>query len=370
MAVVLVGLLAGAVLTQGGTQPAAASHMPRLKGVCPDRIVMQTDWFPEPEHGYTYQLIGAGGTIDKKKGVYSGPIGDTGVELEIRAGGPYIGFQPPVAQMYADEKIFMGYVDTADQVRNSKKLPTVAVMAPLDVGPQILMFDPATYNFKTFADVGKSGVPVLYFEGSAYMDYLLAKGFLTKKQIDGSYDGSPARWVSSGGKVVQQGFATNEPYKYENDIKGWQKPVGFLLVHDSGYRIYQSSLAVRPQTIGRYSECLRRLVPLFQEGLVDYFTKPEPVNNELLRIVKEFASFWTLSAGGNAWAVGQMKRLKIVSNAGNNTVGDFDMARGQKLIDELLPIFKGKRLESYKPNLKAEDILTNRFLDRRIKLPF
>ncbi|MGQ0570145.1 MAG: ABC transporter substrate-binding protein [Armatimonadota bacterium] len=370
LAVVLVGLLAGAVFTQTSSTPAAAAYMTPLKGVCPDRIVVQTDWFPEAEHGYTYQLIGPGGKIDKQKGAYSGPLGDTGVELEIRAGGPYIGFQPPVAQMYADEKILIGYMDTADQARNSKKLPTVAVMAPLDIGPQILMFDPKQYNFKTIADVGKAGATVLFFEGSAYMDYLLAKGFLNKKQIDGSYDGSPARWVSSGGKVVQQGFATNEPYKYENEIKGWQRPVGFLLVHDAGYTIYQSALGVRPQTISRYGECLKRLVPLFQQGLVDYFANPEPVNNELLRIVKEFASFWTLSAPANAWAVNQMKRLRVVSNAGNNTVGDFDMTRAQKLVDELLPIFKGKRLESFKPGLKAEDILTNRFISKGIKLPF
>ena len=33
---------------------------------------------------------------------------------------------------------------------------------------------------------------------------------------------------------MQQGFATNEVYKYENDIPEWMKPVDFLLIHDTG----------------------------------------------------------------------------------------------------------------------------------------
>ena len=32
--------------------------------VCPANLVIQTDWWPEIEHGGTYQLIGAGGVAD------------------------------------------------------------------------------------------------------------------------------------------------------------------------------------------------------------------------------------------------------------------------------------------------------------------
>ena len=34
------------------------------EAVCPTNLVIQTDWWPEIEHGGTYQLIGAGGTSD------------------------------------------------------------------------------------------------------------------------------------------------------------------------------------------------------------------------------------------------------------------------------------------------------------------
>src|SRR5689334_7350941 len=32
-----------------------------LKGVCPDTVVFQTNWWPEPDHGFLYQLIGPNG---------------------------------------------------------------------------------------------------------------------------------------------------------------------------------------------------------------------------------------------------------------------------------------------------------------------
>src|SRR3954469_7367910 len=73
-----------------------------LAGVCGPKLVLQTDWFPEPEHGGLYQLIGPSGTVDKQHGTYSGPIGTTDVQLEIRAGGPYTGNQQVSSLMYQD----------------------------------------------------------------------------------------------------------------------------------------------------------------------------------------------------------------------------------------------------------------------------
>ena len=34
-------------------------------GPCPSKLTIQTDWFPELEHGGVYQLIGANGTARK-----------------------------------------------------------------------------------------------------------------------------------------------------------------------------------------------------------------------------------------------------------------------------------------------------------------
>ena len=338
-----------------------------LQAACGDRVVVQTDWFPEPEHGAVYQLVGPGGHIDKEQGRYSGPIGATGVTLEIRAGGPFVGRQQVISRMYQDQAITFGFVNTDTAIRSSADLPTVAVVTPLEKNPQVLMWPDALYDFRSFADIGRAGVRVLYFEGVAYMDYLLAKGDLKREQVDGSYDGSPARFVAEG-NLVQQGFATNEPYKYEHDIKEWGgRRIEFLLVHDSGFEIYAQALAVRPALVSEKRECLRLLVPLFQRAQVDYMRDPKPVNDQLLRIVEAYATFWTLSAGGNADAVRKMGELGIVGNGGDSTLGNFDLARVRSVIDTLTPLFAqtGKKV---KENLRPEDLVTNEFIDPTIGL--
>ena len=51
----------------GAPAPKASGEALNLKGVCPDTVVIQTDWFPESEYGNLYQLLGPGYTIDVKK---------------------------------------------------------------------------------------------------------------------------------------------------------------------------------------------------------------------------------------------------------------------------------------------------------------
>ena len=72
-----------------GTTAAATTS---LKGICPDDVGIQTDWMPEAEHGFLYQMVGKGYTVDKGKAVVTGPLvdskgNDTGVTVSIHSGG-------------------------------------------------------------------------------------------------------------------------------------------------------------------------------------------------------------------------------------------------------------------------------------------
>ncbi len=361
----------GTGTTAAATGPGAfakANYTTDLSDVCPATIPILTDWFPEPEHGALYQLIGAGGKTDADKGTYSGPLGSTGVNLEIRAGGPFLGNQTVVSLMYQDDDIFAGFVSTDTGLQFSGSQPTVAVVSPLEISPQILMWDPAQFQFKDFADIGKSNAKVLVFnKRSTYVRFLVGQGLIPDDKFDDSYDGSPSRFVAEKG-IVQQGFATNEVYKYEHEIEQWNKPVDYLLIKDAGYDYYQSPIAVRTDLLDEERPCLEKLVPLIQQAQIDYINDPLEVNDQLLETVDKFASYWTLTAELNADAVDKMLELGIVSDGADKTLGNFDEARVQKLIDQLLPLYAEQNIDSFKKDAKPADIMTNEFIDPSISL--
>ena len=143
------------------------------------------------------------------------------------------------------------------------------------------------------------------------------------------------------------------------------RPIDYLLVHDFGWTQYQSPLVVRPDTITAYRDCLKMLVPVFQQGWIDYMNDPVPVNNRILEIVEAQATFWSLSEELNADAITVMRDLDIVSNGPDGTFGNFDMDRIQTLIDQIAPVFVEAGAE-VKEGLQAEDIATNEFIDPSI----
>jgi hypothetical protein len=57
-----------------------------------------------------------------------------------------------------------------------------------------------------------------------------------------------------------------------------------------------------------------------------------------------------------------------VGNGPDNTLGNFDMERVQTTVDQLKPIFTEQKLNSFDPNVTAEDIVTNDFIDPNIGL--
>ncbi|HEX4352094.1 MAG TPA: hypothetical protein VHZ95_04255 [Polyangiales bacterium] len=347
--------------------PAPVAPAGTLKGICPDKVVIQTDWFATPERAAAYQLIGPGGSVDKKKGTYSGAVAGTGITVEVRLGGPFIGFQPIPALMYQDPSIYLGYVATDDAVIAADKFPTIAVVAPLDINPQVIMWDPATYTINSWSDVAKTKAKIIYIEGLPFMDYLVSKGLVSASQKDASFDGTPSRFVAERGKPIQQGYASNEPYRWEHDVEGWKKPVKFLLVHDSGYEIYPQGLAVRTSQLAADSACLKLLVPMIQKAQLDYTNSPDATNAALLTIAQTLGEGPPVTAAGNANAVVVMKDLKIVGNGPDTTLGNFDMARVDRTIALLKPLFAARGVK-VPEKLAASDIVTDQFIDPSLHL--
>ena len=342
-----------------------------LAAVCPATVVIQAAWTPEAEHGALYHLLGDTHTIDANAKKVTGPLvaqgKDTGVQIEIRAGGPAIGFQNAGAQMYADPSIMLGQVATDDAIGLSAKQPVIAVAAPFDIAPYMIMWDPAANpGFNSLVDIGKTNTKVLYFNGATYMDFLTGTGILKKSQIDGSYDGSPARFLAEQGKIAQQGFATNEPFIYEKALPNWKKPVKFQLIHDAGYPIYPESIVVRADKKDANAPCLKKLVPIIQRSQVEYVKDPGRTNDLVVKLNSEYKGF-PYPKEQATFSVEQQLKLKIVGNGANTTLGDFDIDRVRRVIGIVSPIYAAQRKE-VKTGLVPQDLVTNEFIDPSISL--
>ena len=340
---------------------------------CPSTIVLQTDWNPESEHGGQYELLGPNPAINSgAKSVTSELVAhggvDTGVKLQIRAGGPAIGFQTVTSQLYKDSSITLGYVGTDEQISLSQTQPTVAVLAGLQKSPQIIQWSPQAHpGWKTIADIGKTNTKVLYYQGASYMDYLIGQGILKKSQVDGSYDGTPTNFVASGGQYAIQGFATAEPYIWSHEVRAWDKPLKYQLIADAGFNFYQQAIGVRKDKLAALTPCLTKLVPIMQQAIVDFAANPGPTNNLILQLVTAYNNGWVYTQGTANYAVATMKSLGIVANGPGGTLGKFDLTRVQQLITILKPIYaaKGKQIL---PGLTPSNIVTNQFIDPSIGL--
>lgn len=355
-----------------GTSQASVSSAVSLAGVCPSTVVVQTDWYPEADDFIPYELAGPNGTVDSSSKSYTAELmahgQDTGVKIQVRAGGPAIGNQLVPAQMYEDQSILLGFVETDTAIELSKTQPTVAVIADRQQAPTVIAWSPAEYpGVKTITQLGKTGATVLYFNGAPFMDYLTGAGILSSKQVNGSYNGTPAQFVASGGKDALQGFATAEPYEYAHEISQWDKPLTYQLVSNYGYDPYPA-LATLPQNITKYAACFKKLVPIIQQGIVDYAANPGPADALIVKLAQEYNTGWQYDAGEAAYAAQTMVADKIIANSPDGTVGSFDDGRISKLIALTGPIY-AKDGKTVKAGLTPQDISTNQFLDPSIHLP-
>jgi hypothetical protein len=205
---------------------------------------------------------------------------------------------------------------------------------------------------------------VLYFQGATYMEYLVGSGQLKRSQVDSGYAGTPDRWVAARGSIVQQGFVTNEPFAYENELPAWDKKVSWLLVADAGYPVYPETLTIRPDREQANAACLKRLVPMIQRSMVSYLADPASTNALIVRLTQDYDAY-PYSAARAAYAVKVMRDNGIVGNGPDGTLGNFDLARITKLLDIVRPVFARAR-QPLPAGLTADGVVTNAYIDASV----
>ena len=346
------------------TTAAVPTTAASLADVCPATIVVQTDWFPESEHGGIFQLIGDDAVASKDTGAVSGSLvvnGEpTGVNLEIRAGGPFLE-SPVVTEMYQDNAITFGYVGTDVAITRYNDAPTLAVFNALNINPQVLLWDATKHpEAKTIADAAKTIKTFYVYGDPAWMRYFEAQGLIQRDQVDSNYKGN---LLLSTEDAAHQGFATSEPYKYAN-LESGAITTGYQLIHDAGWNSYAQNLAIRKDRLEELRPCLEKIVPIFQQAQLDYIADPTRANAIILSTVATYDSWWTQSEGDVANGAASQKDMGIVGNGETPTFGDLEEARVNDFIAKATPILREQGLEI--ADIDAGDITDNEFLDTSI----
>lgn len=355
--------------------PAAANDPLDLGPVCPPTLVIQTDFNPETTYGWTYNLLGSEYTVDDKRKLVRGPLmaGDrnTGVNVEIRGGGPPVDFTDPGKLMYDDRSITFAYVATDSQIAQYAEYPTISVVAPQSVSSQILMWHQGQkppYIHTAAGDLGDSGMTIHTFEGSTYAQWLVATGLIRREQWKQDYDGSTKGWEANGGAIVQQGFVDAEPYQYE---KQFGKKISYELLFDMGYKIYTQTLAIRTGDRAELAPCLRKLVPIVQRSQVLFQNDPTRANTLIIKLAARWKADteWDYPADVAAYSVKAQRDNGLVTVDPAGRVGLFDMRRVglAKQIVELAFSSSSPRVP-FKAGITPSDLATNDFIDPTIVL--
>ena len=360
----LLGACGGSDTAATDTTAATIATGASLADVCPATIVVQTDWFPESEHGGIFQLIGDDAVASKDTGAVSGSLvvnGEpTGVNLEIRAGGPFLE-SPVVTEMYQDNAITFGYVGTDVAITRYTDAPTLAVFNALNINPQVVLWDATKHpEAKTIADAAKTIKTFYVYGDPAWMRYFEAQGLIQKNQVDSNYKGN---LLLSTEDAAHQGFATSEPYKYAN-LESGVITTGYQLIHDAGWNSYAQNLAIRKDRLEELRPCLEKIVPIFQQAQLDYIADPTRANAIILTTVATYDSWWTQSEGDVANGAASQKEMGIVGNGETTTFGDLEDARVNDFIAKATPILREQGLEI--ADITASDITDNEFLDSSI----
>ncbi len=361
--------------TSASTDATTEGEAVSLAGDCPETVSIQLDWMPEAEHGFLYQLIGEGYEVDAGNAYVTGPLidangNDTGVKVQIRSGGAAQNFSPVTQIMYANDDVLLGFVYTDEAIQFSGDFPTVAIESGYEKNPQMIMWDPATYPEVTgIADLGTEGVKVRYFGGAAYMDFLTGSGVLSAEQVDGSYTGDPSLFIADEGASAQQGFASAEPFLYEEELTDWGKPVAYEYINDIGWENYAQSIATKPENIETYAACFTKLVPIIQQASIDYLADPARTNAIILDAVAQFgADFgWDYTEAAADFGVAKIIEDGLIANSPEGVIGQFDTDRVAKLIELAVPIYTAQGATP-KDGVTPDDIVTNQFIDTSIGL--
>jgi NitT/TauT family transport system substrate-binding protein len=320
-------LLLAATLAFAGCSPKTAAP-PAADGAKPlTKVILQTDWYAQPEHGGFYQAIA--------KGYYR----EAGLDVTIDQGGPNTMGGPRLLK--GDIQFSIGRSDDVI-LAVARGLPVVMVGALMQRDPQAIMFHNGS-GIHGFKDL--DGRNIMTTPAANFIP-LMERKYGIKVSIT-PLDFGLSRFMADP-NFVQQCFITNEPYY----VRKQGADIGVLLLSDTGFSPYRVWFTSR-QFATEHPDVVRAFTAASIRGWRDYIEgDPTPANrliaSENKQMLPDFIAF----------SVGAMKEYKLPAGdpAKGETYGQIKASRIAEQIHQLTEIGV---LES---PLKVEDVFDGSFL--------
>jgi NitT/TauT family transport system substrate-binding protein len=240
-------LRGAAGLALAGPLLAPVAGRPRAQTL--DKVIFQTDWRAQAEHGGYYQAIAAG--------LYR----QAGIDCDLRQGGPSLNTSQLLLAGRVD-MIMSNSFEAFTYVREDAPFFTIAAIFQKD--PQVLIGHPDT-GLDGFDKL--KGRTLLIGAGGrvTYWPFLRHKYGLSDSQVR-PYNFNMAPFLADK-NVVQQGFLSSEPYSIAQALG---RPPVVLLIADAGFSAYQTTIAISRRMASEKKDLVQRFVDASLEGWAQY----------------------------------------------------------------------------------------------------
>jgi NitT/TauT family transport system substrate-binding protein len=270
-------------------------------------VSLQTDWYPQPEHGGFYDAVA--------KGYYRAE----GLDVKILPGGPYTASAALVAN--GTIQFAMDSSDHILQAIANNNEPLIAIGATMQYDPQCVMFH-ADAPIHSWADL--NGHTVAVRPGSTWWTFVVKQFHLDHvKEIPLTY--SVANFVRDP-NYIQQCFVTSEPYFA--DRAG--TPARTLLTSDAGFKPYRVFITSRT-FLDQHPDIVARFTRASIRGWQDYMQDPSTANAMIQKLNPAMNRDW-MKYSYNALKSGNFITGPDTSGA---QVGQLDPARWLTLYNQL-----------------------------------
>lgn len=357
----------GAEFTEVSTTTVAEETEPErefvdgpLGDVCPEQVVIQLDDAPSVEHGPLYRLLGPDAEIDETGATVAASLQRADgtaedVRLELRSGGPAVGFRDPIELLVGDPSITLAVASTSDVVSATDALAAVSVLALTDRSHDVIVWDPATHpDVDGISALASTGVEIRYTPSEPFVRFLEASGVLDGATLVDTYLGEPAAFVAADGRIAQQGDALVDPDLFVS-LPQWGREVAYGFAADDGWASYDDTLVVRGDEHEDLAACLDLFVPVVQDAMLAHLADPTPANS-VISVVRARLNPLTRTSVDLLDAGVERGRADAVLGggvvAGDDAVGAFDTERLSDFVADLADVLGV-------PVPEVDDIVTN-----------